>query len=88
MRVEKRKRLIPLMAVGFLLLSVMATSAKTIRYVYDDLNRLEYVYYGDGMILRYIYDEVGNREKQIVTITDTTAPSTTTSTPEGLYNSD
>jgi large repetitive protein len=60
--------------------------AESIDYVYDDLHRLIRVYYGDGTIADYTYDEVGNRTEKR-TYLDTTPPTTTASPPGGIYNS-
>jgi YD repeat-containing protein len=54
-----------------LLISITASSssAETVSYTYDGLNRLEQVQYPDGTIIRYSYDNVGNRlEKRIFNI--------------------
>jgi hypothetical protein len=39
--------------------------AETVKYIYDDLNRLKWAKYGDGTVIEYIYDEVGNREQKV-----------------------
>ncbi len=38
-----------------------------IQYVYDELNRLAEVHYADGTTILYSYDEIGNRQMQVVT---------------------
>ncbi|MBI5191476.1 MAG: hypothetical protein HZA22_12510 [Nitrospirae bacterium] len=50
-----------LMCIAVLYLSCIAAYAATATYTYDDLNRLETIEYGGGTIIRYAYDEVGNR---------------------------
>lgn len=42
----------------------IASFAETVIYNYDDLNRLKWVQYGDGTMIEYAYDEVGNREEK------------------------
>ncbi|MCL5884660.1 MAG: PKD domain-containing protein [Deltaproteobacteria bacterium] len=55
---------------GFILLFLITASyshADSLNYLYDELNRLEQVQYPDGTIIRYSYDNVGNRlEKRSV----------------------
>jgi YD repeat-containing protein len=49
-------------ALGILLLSsAAAAAASTVQYRYDELDRLYQVEYGDGTIVEYAYDKVGNR---------------------------
>ena len=48
--------------------------AQTTSYTYDDLNRLIKAEYGDGTVIEYTYDEVGNRVSKKVT---TMAPAVT-----------
>jgi YD repeat-containing protein len=54
---------------GFIILFLITASyslADNLNYLYDELNRLEQVRYPDGTIIRYSYDNVGNRlEKRI-----------------------
>ncbi|PKN35790.1 MAG: hypothetical protein CVU61_02740 [Deltaproteobacteria bacterium HGW-Deltaproteobacteria-19] len=40
--------------------SVIPLCAESIKYEYDDLNRLIRVQHGDGETIDYSYDEVGN----------------------------
>ena len=49
-----------LLVITFLIIPVSLTFAETANYVYDSLNRLIKVEYGDGKVVEYIYDEVGN----------------------------
>ncbi len=70
--------------ITLLLISVVASFAESINYVYDDLNRLIQVQYGDGTKIEYTYDEVGNR--LLKKISETGAPVTTASPAGGFYN--
>ena len=45
---------------------VIASFAETVNYIYDDLNRLKRVIYGNGTVIDYTYDEVGNRQQKSV----------------------
>jgi YD repeat-containing protein len=51
-----------LIAAMFMILfqSVIPLCAESIKYEYDDLNRLIRVQHGDGETIDYSYDEVGN----------------------------
>lgn len=40
--------------------------AENVDYIYDDLNRLKRVEYGNGRTIEYTYDEVGNRTQKTV----------------------
>ncbi len=61
----------------------IASFAETVIYNYDDLNRLKWVQYGDGTIIEYSYDEVGNRaEKDIISFTQDTDGDTLTNLQE------
>jgi YD repeat-containing protein len=44
-----------------LIMAVLCSSASAATCVYDDLNRLTEVNYGNGQIIRYAYDATGNR---------------------------
>ena len=59
--------------IALLLTSFITSYAETITYVYDDLNRLTRKIYDTGMVIEYIYDEVGNRLQEIIQL-DTTPP--------------
>jgi YD repeat-containing protein len=39
--------------------------AETINYIYDELNRLKRVEYGDGSAIEYTYDSAGNRATSV-----------------------
>ena len=43
------------------LLGVQALAQSTVKYEYDELNRLTQVVYGNGLTVSYTYDELGNR---------------------------
>ncbi len=47
-------------------LMVPTASAEQIRYRYDDMNRLTVADPGNGMLLKYAYDPMGNRTSAIV----------------------
>jgi hypothetical protein len=66
----------------FLFLSANISNAQSINYYYDDLNRLIRIDYG-GMVIDYTYDDVGNRETELITY----APTTTPSPVQGIYSS-
>ncbi len=69
--------------VFIVILSVYASYAESVNYVYDDLNRLVRVEYGSGKVIEYSYDEVGNR----LQMGDISAPATTATPSGGIYNS-
>lgn len=71
-------------AASCFLLAVVSSFADSISYTYDDLNRLQKITYGDGTVIEYTYDEVGNRTQK--KITDTTTPVTTVAPLGGVYN--
>jgi len=53
--------LISLAAISLILISFTTSYPDTANYVYDELNRLIRVEYGDGNIIEYYYDNTGNR---------------------------
>jgi len=55
------------------------------QYIYDELNRLIQVIYGDGGTVIYTYDAAGNRLEKRAQISDTTPPITTASPAGGAY---
>src|SRR3990172_5507827 len=63
--------------------TVLTSYAETINYIYDELNRLIRVEYGNGTVIEYIYDKAGNRVTEIL---DTAPPTTTASPPGGPYS--
>ena len=55
--------------------SAIISFAETVNYVYDELNRLKRVEYGNGVVIEYEYDKAGNRlEKMSGVGSDTTPP--------------
>lgn len=52
----------------FFLLTNSYAQNKTIQYEYDNLNRLTRIDYGDGTIIEYTYDAVGNRTSHIIAV--------------------
>lgn len=71
---QKVKSLILLMVCAFILTSIISSFAETMRYIYDDLNCLIQVDYGNGTAVEYSYDEVGNRlQKGAISVPVTTA---------------
>lgn len=46
---------------------VVAATAQTVRYSYDNLNRLTRLTYANGTIVSYNYDANGNRISEIIT---------------------
>ncbi len=70
-----------LLAVIILLFtSIIASYSQSVNYIYDDLNRLIRIGYGDTVI-DYTYDDVGNRESEIMRH----PPITTASPGGGVY---
>ena len=72
--------------VGLFFTSVLTSYAETINYIYDELNRLKRVEYGNGTVIEYTYDKAGNRLEKEISYSDTTPPTTTASPPGGVYN--
>lgn len=58
--------LISIAVIGLFFTSVLTSYAETTNYVYDELNRLIRVEYGDGTKIVYAYDQVGNRSQVYV----------------------
>lgn len=78
--------LISMTLVAFLFASVIISYAETTNYIYDELNRLIRVEYGDGSVVEYTYDKAGNRLEKRLQTPDTTPPTTTASPTGGAYN--
>ena len=57
------------------LFSAIASFAETINYGYDDAQRLTSVEYGDGTVVEYVYDNLGNRLQKITTLSGAPANS-------------
>jgi len=55
--------------VLFLVYSTVCLAQKTIDYKYDAFNRLTEVKYGNGSVITYSYDELGNRKTLTTLIT-------------------
>jgi YD repeat-containing protein len=53
--------LISMTMIALLVASVMISYAETVNYIYDELNRLIRIEYGDGTKIEYTYDGAGNR---------------------------
>ena len=70
--------------IGILIATVSISSAQSVTYTYDTLNRLIKVDYGDGNVVNYTYDQAGNRI--YVGAPDSSAPVTTASPAGGDYN--
>ncbi len=78
--------LISIAVIGLFFTSVLTSYAETINYIYDELNRLIRVEYGNGTVIEYTYDKTGNRLEKAISYSDTTPPTTTASPPGGVYN--
>ncbi|HEY6871911.1 MAG TPA: PKD domain-containing protein [Geobacteraceae bacterium] len=50
-----------IMTIAALFMTAIICSAGTTSYQYDELDRLKQVTYGDGTIIQYAYDQIGNR---------------------------
>jgi len=72
--------------ISLIFISVISY-AETINYIYDELNRLKRVEYGDGTVIEYTYDNAGNRLEKRIQIPDTIPPTTTASPAGGIYSS-
>ena len=74
--------------LSFSFTSIITPNAESINYVHDGMNRLIRVYYGDGKVIEYNYDNAGNRvSKTISQITDSTPPTTTAFPAGGIFAS-
>jgi len=71
----KHTLLIIVTMIALVFASVIISYAETVNYIYDELNRLIRVEYGDGTKIVYTYDNAGNR--QYVGSEDTTPPTGT-----------
>ncbi len=60
----KKKTLMTLVFAALIFIPAIASFAGTVNYIYDDLNRLTRAIYGDGTVIDYTYDEVGNRQQK------------------------
>ena len=59
--VLRKGSLLGLIASVFILCLAGSSFAETIQYSYDDMLRLTRVEYGNGTVVEYVYDNVGNR---------------------------
>jgi len=80
----RRTLFLTLTVIVLLFTSVIASYSESVQYVYDELNRLIQIRYGDGTVINYSYDQAGNRIAG--SIPDTTPPTTTASPAGGVYN--
>ena len=64
--------------------SAFASYAQSVTYSYDDLNRLTRIDYGNGTVIDYTYDDVGNRITE--NIHELILPTTTASPAGGAYS--
>jgi endo-1,4-beta-xylanase len=78
----RRGLLICITVTALLFAFVLTSYAQTANYIYDELNRLIRVEYGDGSVVEYTYDKTGDRLEKRVQVVDTTPP-TTTASPAG-----
>ena len=54
--------------ISLLFLSIfILVEANAVDYQYDNLNRLVEIDYGDGIVIQYTYDVVGNRMSNVIT---------------------
>ena len=72
MPVNKIKAFVGFIVVVFVLSSVISSFAAN--YTYDDANRLIQVELGDGSIIDYSYDAMGNRVQKISNVTTNNPP--------------
>ncbi len=80
------KRISLALLMGAILIPLIWPSvaySQSVNYYYDDLNRLTRIQYGNGIIINYTYDDVGNREWEIMR----QPPSTTANPLGGTYGS-
>lgn len=64
-----------------ILFTKIVYSAETINYSYDDMDRLTRAEYGDGTVVEYAYDKMGNRLQKRLTVPDTTSPTISSTNP-------
>jgi YD repeat-containing protein len=78
--------LISIVVIGLVVVSFSTSYAETTNYIYDELNRLIRVEYGDGSVVEYTYDKAGNRIQMTIPYPDSTPPTTTASPAGEAYN--
>lgn len=69
----KKKALIGLAIIASVLMPYHGSFAETINYTYDNMLRLIRAEYGDGTVIDYFYDNLGNRLQKTVTISGSPA---------------
>lgn len=62
-----------LMTIMISFIATFPVYAVSIRYEYDDLNRLTRAVYDETTVIEYTYDEVGNRTRRVSTLIADTA---------------
>jgi YD repeat-containing protein len=63
----QKKIILLVIIVALFFINLIPSFAETVNYIYDDLNRLHRVEYGNGRFIEYTYDEVGNRTQEVIT---------------------
>jgi YD repeat-containing protein len=58
--------LISLVVISLIVISFNTSYTDTTNYIYDELNRLIRVEYGDGTVIEYTYDKAGNRLEKAI----------------------
>jgi len=53
--------LISLVVISLIVVSFNTSYAETVNFIYDEVNRLIRVEYGNGTVIEYTYDKTGNR---------------------------
>ena len=82
----RRSHICMLIVFAAFFISAPALVAGTINYEYDALNRLTNVDYGNGSVISYTYDAVGNRLTYSGSVAnDTIAPSISITNPTSGY---
>lgn len=84
------KKFISLIVYFFVINSISYTQ-QNLNCQYDNLNRLKQMDYGNGTVIQYTYDAVGNRKTHVITVTQQTfgisGAITYYSTSNGVKNS-
>ncbi len=63
---HRRRGLIALAVIAIILIPVFTSFAENIKYIYDDLKRLEKMIFDNGTVIEYVYDEIGNRDQKAI----------------------
>jgi YD repeat-containing protein len=77
--------LVSFVVMSLFLMSFVSSYAETTNYIYDALNRLIQVEYGNGSVVEYTYDKAGNRLEKTIQVVDTTPPTTAASPAGGVF---